>query len=85
MNLLDKVTMKMLVDLHNVSRHTLRIPKVWQLTAVKTTPQKTRFRDENMQEFVIQIEWTMTGHNRTTTFRRKEICPWYCVCVVKCS
>ena len=52
---------------------------------VKTTPQKTRFRDENMQEFGIQIEWTMTGHSRTTTSRRKELCTWCCVCVVKCS
>ena len=39
----------------------------------------------NMQEFGIQIEWTMTGHNRTTTSRRKELCTWFCVCVVKCS
>ena len=38
-----------------------------------------------MQEFGIQIEWTMTGHNRTTTFRRKELCAWCCVCVVKRS
>ena len=38
-----------------------------------------------MQEFGIQIELTMTGHNRTTTSRRKELCTWYCVCVVKCS
>ena len=39
----------------------------------------------NVQEFGIQIEWTMTGHNRTTTSRRKELCIWCCVCVVKCS
>ena len=26
----------------------------------------------NMQEFGIQIEWTMTGHSRTTTSRRKK-------------
>ena len=38
-----------------------------QSKIVKTTPQKTRFRDVNMQEFGIQIEWTMTGLNRTTT------------------
>ena len=37
----------------------------------------------NMQEFGIQIELTMTGHNRTTTSRRKELCTWNCVCVVK--
>ena len=39
----------------------------------------------NVQEFGVQIEWTMTGHNRTTTSRRKELCIWCCVCVVKCS
>ena len=39
----------------------------------------------NMQEFGIQIEWTMTRHSRTTTSRRKELCTWCCVCVVKCS
>ena len=39
----------------------------------------------NMQEFGIQIEWTMTGQSRTTTSRRKELYTWYCVCVVKCS
>ena len=39
----------------------------------------------NMQEFGIQIELTMTGHNRTTTSRRKELFTWYCVCVVKWS
>ena len=39
----------------------------------------------NLQEFGIQIELTMTGHNRTTTSRRKELYTWYCVCVVKCS
>ena len=39
----------------------------------------------NMQEFGIQIEWTMTGHSRTATSRRKELCTWCCVCVVKCS
>ena len=38
-----------------------------------------------MQDFWIQIEWTMTGHSRTTTSRRKEFCTWCCVCVVKCS
>ena len=39
-----------------------------------------------MQEFGIQIEWTMTGQSRTTTSRRKELCTWYCVCVqVNCS
>ena len=38
-----------------------------------------------MQEFGIQIEWTMTGQSRTITSRRKELCTWYCVCVVKCS
>ena len=27
----------------------------------------------------------MTGHRRTTTSRRKELCTWCCVCVVKCS
>ena len=32
-----------------------------------------------------QIEWTMTGHSRTTTSRRKELCTRRCVCVVKCS
>ena len=52
---------------------------------VKTTPQKPVFAMWNMQEFGIQIEWTMTGHNRTTTPRRKELCTWYCVCVVKCN
>ena len=39
----------------------------------------------NMQEFGIQIEWTMTWQSRTTTSRRKELYIWYCVCVVKCS
>ena len=38
-----------------------------------------------MQEFGIQIEWTMTGHRRTTTTRRKETCTWCYACVVKCS
>ena len=50
---------------------------------VNTIPQKTRFRDVNMQEFGIQIELTMTGQSRTTTSRRKELCTWNCVCVVK--
>ena len=27
----------------------------------------------------------MTGHNQTTTSRRKELCTWCCVCVMKCS
>ena len=36
-----------------------------------------------MQEFGIQIELTMTGHNRTTTSRRKELCTWYCVLTYK--
>ena len=39
----------------------------------------------NMQEFGIQIALTMTGQSRTTTFRRKELCTWNCVCVVKWS
>ena len=43
---------------------------------VKTTPQKTRFRDVKYARFVIQIELTMTGQNRTTTSRRKELCTW---------
>ena len=38
-----------------------------------------------MQEFGIQIELTMTGQSRTTTSRRKELCTWNCVCVVKWS
>ena len=39
----------------------------------------------NMQEFDIQFELTMAGQSRTTTSRRKELCTWNCVCVVKCS
>ena len=46
---------------------------------------KDPFSRWNMQEFGIQTEWTMTGQSRTTTSRRKELCSWYCVCVVKCS
>ena len=53
--------------------------------SVKTTPQKTRYRDEKVQEFGIQIEWMMTGHCRTPTSRRKELCTWCYACVVKCS
>ena len=53
---------------------------------VKTTPQKTRFsRWEICKNLGYRFEWTMTGHNRTTTSRRKELCTWCCVCVVKCS
>ena len=39
----------------------------------------------NMQEFGIQYELTMTGQSRTTTSRRKELCTWNCICVVKLS
>ena len=39
----------------------------------------------NMQVFGIQYELTMTGQSRTTTSRRKELCTWNCVCVVKSS
>ena len=39
----------------------------------------------NMQEFGIQIESTMTGHSRTTTSTRKELCTWCYVCVVNWS
>ena len=39
----------------------------------------------NMQEFGIQIELTMTGHNWTATSRKTELCTWYCICMVKCS
>ena len=38
-----------------------------------------------MQEFGIQIEWTMTGRRRTTTTRRKEFCTWCYASVMKCS
>ena len=55
------------------------------ITAVKTTPQKTHFAMWNMQEFGIQIELTMTGHNWTATSRKTELCIWYCICMVKCS
>ena len=42
-------------------------------TFVKTTPQKTRFRDVKIcKNFEIQIELTMTGQSRTTTSRRKN-------------
>ena len=37
------------------------------------------FALRDMQEFGIQIELTMTGHSRTTTSRRKELCTWCCV------
>ena len=37
------------------------------------------------KKFRIQIEWTMTGQSRTTISRRKELCTWCCVCVLKCS
>ena len=40
---------------------------------VKTTPQKTRFRDVKYARNGIQIELTMPGHNRTTTSRRTEL------------
>ena len=49
------------------------------------TSKDPLFVMRNMEEFGIQIEWTMTGHSRTTTSRRKELCTWCCVCVVKCS
>ena len=39
----------------------------------------------NMQEFGIQYELTITGQSRSTTSRRKELCTWNCVCVVKLS
>ena len=38
-----------------------------------------------MQKFGIQFEWTMTGHRRTSTSTRKELCTWCYACVVKCS
>ena len=37
------------------------------------------------KNFGTQIELTMTGHNRTTTSRKKELCTLCSVCVVKCS
>ena len=39
----------------------------------------------NVQEFGVQYELTMTGQSRTTTSRRKKLCTWNCVCVVKLS
>ena len=41
------------------------------------------FRDVKYAEFGIQVELTMTGQSRTTTSRRKELCIWNSVCVVK--
>ena len=49
------------------------------------TSKRPVFEMWNMQEFGIQIEWTMTGQSRTTTSRRKELCTWNRVCVVKWS
>ena len=39
----------------------------------------------NMQEFGIQHGLAMTGQSRSTTSRRKELCTWNCVRVVKLS
>ena len=59
---------------------------VWSRdAAVKTNTSKNTVSRWEMQKFGIQIEWTMTGHIRTTTSRRKEFCTWCCVCLVKCS
>ena len=57
---------------------------------VKTTPQMTRFRDAKVCNYWLQIR--IDDHRiqsdykykkRTTKSRRKDICTWYCVCVVK--
>ena len=51
----------------------------------KDNTSKDPFSRCEMQEFGIQIELTMTGHTRTTTSRRRELCTCYYACVVKCS
>ena len=53
--------------------------------SVKTTPQRTLFPDVKYAGIWEQIELTMTGQSRTTTSRRKELCTWNCVYVVKLS
>ena len=58
---------------------------LWPTRGVRQHLKTPVFAMWKIQEFGIQIEWTMTGHNRTTTPRRKELCTFYCVCVVKCS
>ena len=42
-------------------------------------------RCETCKNLFFQYELTMTGQSRTTTSRRKEVCTWNCVCVVKLS
>ena len=34
-------------------------------------------------QFVLNLNNKVTGRSRITTSRRKELCSWYCICVVK--
>ena len=59
---------------------------------VKTTPQMTRFGDAKVCNNWLQIriddhriQFDYKYKKRTTKSIRKEICTWYCVCVVKPS
>ena len=52
----------------------------------KETTSKDPFSGcETCKNLVLQFELTKTGESRTTTSRRKELCTWNCVCVVKWS
>ena len=65
--------------------HVAEDRKIHHVFRVETTSQKSCFRDEkSLREFGMQIELTMTGHNRTATSSSQKFCTWYCVCVVKC-
>ena len=51
----------------------------------KDNTSNDRFRDVKYATNWDTVWVAMTRQSRTTTSRRKELCTWYCVCVVKCS
>ena len=94
---LQQLQQKAREDFHGFNTFLLQTDRV-QLTAVccnrrggvNTTPQMTRFRDANMCNNWLQFKkWRSQNtiwqeiQKRTTKSRKKEICTWYYVCVVK--